>query len=171
MNIQDVVNKALTVERESRTIEFKESFDVNSPRDWCEIIKDIIAISNTDGGVILIGVDNRGRPIRGSLRSILAIDHADLINKIHKYTNVHLSDIEITEEKKNGRKVAAFRIGQSQSLIVFSKPGTYDIGGGKQGRAFSEGSVYFRHGAKSEPGTTEDLRKAIDNGFHQYERN
>jgi hypothetical protein len=28
--------------------------------------------------------------------------------------------------------------------IVFSKPGTYDIGGGKQKTAFSAGTVYFQ---------------------------
>jgi hypothetical protein len=46
--------------------------------------------------------------------------------------------------------------------IVFTSPGTYDVGGGKQKTAFSAGTVYFRHGAKSEPGTSEDLRAALE---------
>jgi hypothetical protein len=46
--------------------------------------------------------------------------------------------------------------------IVFTDPGTYDVGGGKQKTAFARGTVYFRHGAKSEPGTTEDLRGALN---------
>jgi len=46
--------------------------------------------------------------------------------------------------------------------IVFTSPGTYDIGGGKQKTAFSRGTVYFRHGPKSEPGTSEDLRAALN---------
>jgi len=46
--------------------------------------------------------------------------------------------------------------------IVFTSPGTYDTGGGKQKTAFSKGTVYFRHGAKSEPGTSDDLRAALD---------
>jgi hypothetical protein len=45
---------------------------------------------------------------------------------------------------------------------VFQKPGTYDIGSGKQKAAFSIGTVYFRHGAKSEPGTSDDLRAVIE---------
>jgi hypothetical protein len=162
MDIERLIPKALTAKRENRSIEFKESFDINFQRDWCEIIKDIIAIANTDGGVILIGINNKGQAVKSSVKPILQIDHADLVSKIHKYTNVHFSDIEITEEKKSGRKIAAFRIKPSPFPIAFSKPGTYDIGGGKQGRAFSEGTVYFRHGAKSEPGTTDDLRKAIE---------
>ncbi|KPJ64660.1 hypothetical protein AMJ44_12345, partial [candidate division WOR-1 bacterium DG_54_3] len=46
--------------------------------------------------------------------------------------------------------------------IVFRKPGTYDIGSGKQRTAFSVGTVYFRHGAKSEPGTSDDIRRVIE---------
>jgi hypothetical protein len=46
--------------------------------------------------------------------------------------------------------------------LVFQKPGTYDIGGGKQRTAFGVGTIYFRHGAKSEPGTSEDIRCIID---------
>jgi hypothetical protein len=45
--------------------------------------------------------------------------------------------------------------------IVFTAPGTYEVGGGKQKTAFSKGTVYFRHGAKSEPGTSDDLRAAL----------
>ena len=41
--------------------------------------------------------------------------------------------------------------------MIFIRPGTYDAGGGKQRTAFSQGSVYFRHGAKSEPGNRDDL--------------
>ena len=46
--------------------------------------------------------------------------------------------------------------------LVFARPGTYSVPGGKQKTAFAQGTVYFRHGAKSEPGTTEDLAHALD---------
>lgn len=41
--------------------------------------------------------------------------------------------------------------------VVFVKPGTYNIGEGKQKTAFSQGTIYFRHDAKSEPGNRDDL--------------
>ena len=46
--------------------------------------------------------------------------------------------------------------------MVFVRPGTYPTEDGKQRTAFAQGTVYFRHGAKSEPGTTDDLRKALE---------
>ena len=42
--------------------------------------------------------------------------------------------------------------------IVFNKVGNYQGQNGKPKTAFSLGSVYFRHGAKSEPCTSDDLR-------------
>jgi hypothetical protein len=45
--------------------------------------------------------------------------------------------------------------------IVFAATGNYEVAG-KQKNAFQKGTVYFRHGAKSEPGSTDDLRKALE---------
>src|SRR5688500_6141944 len=135
MDISNSVSKALAATKESRTFEFKEAFDVKSPRDCCEIIKDIVAIANTDGVAISIGVNDRGRASRRSMKHVLAIDPADVVSKIYRYTNVNFSDIEITEQRKGGHKIAAIQINRSPTPMVFTKPGTYDIGGGKQGRA------------------------------------
>ncbi|MDZ7693967.1 MAG: hypothetical protein U5K69_23090 [Balneolaceae bacterium] len=46
--------------------------------------------------------------------------------------------------------------------VPFKKPGTYATSGGKQKRAFSKGTVYFRHGPKSEPATYNDMREFFD---------
>ncbi len=58
--------------------------------------------------------------------------------------------------------MAAFLIGRVSIPMVFIKPGTYDIGGGKQKMAFGVGTIYFRHGAKSEPGNSNDIRNVIE---------
>jgi hypothetical protein len=157
-----LLKKALAATRESKFIEFKEAFDVASSGDWCELIKDIIALANTGGGVILIGVDNHGEPNGFDIRQVLGCDSADITNKIHKYTGWQFSEFEISEEDKDSYTVVAFRIQGVPIPIVFTKPGTYDTGGAKQKNAFSAGTVYFRHGAKSEPGNTEDIRRAIE---------
>lgn len=45
--------------------------------------------------------------------------------------------------------------------IVFNKVGNYQGQNGKPKIAFPIGSVYFRHGAKSEPCTSDDLRESL----------
>jgi len=160
--MDDFIKKALNAKRESKSVEFKESLNVASPGEWTEIIKDIVAIANSGGGAILIGVDNHGKPNAFDVKPLLEFDSADITNKIHKYTGIQFSEFEILEEEKVGHKIAALNIKGVSIPIVFTKPGTYDIGGGKQKTAFGIGTIYFRHGAKSDPGNTEDIRKAIE---------
>jgi hypothetical protein len=160
--LTDSIKKALNAKRESKSVEFKASFDVVSSAEWCEIIKDIVAIANSGGGSIVIGVDNAGTPNGFDVSPIIGFDSADVTNKIHKYTGVQFADFDISEERKEGRAVAILDIRAASIPIVFTKPGTYDIGGGRQRTAFGIGTIYFRHGAKSDPGSTDDIRKAIE---------
>ena len=158
----DLIEKALNAKRESKHIEFKQTFDQNSPHDWCEIVKDLVAIANSGGGIILFGVDNLGKPCGASIERLSCIDPADIANKVSKYTGAVDLEFEIRELRKAKTNLIAFVIQGVSVPVVFQKPGTYDIGGGKQRTAFSVGTVYFRHGAKSEPGTSDDIRKVID---------
>jgi hypothetical protein len=58
--------------------------------------------------------------------------------------------------------VAALIIGKvSIAPLVFVKTGDYLDKNGKQKQAFANGMVYFRHGAKSEPCTSDDLQRFI----------
>ena len=158
----DLIKKGLSAKRESRYIDFKSSLDFNEPHTWCEIIKDIIAMANSGGGVILIGLNNNGTPSGFNPSQILILDTAIISDKIHKYTGIHFDDLDIYKEEKDGKPIVIFLVKPISSPIVFTKPGTYPISDKKQKTAFSAGTVYFRHGAKSEPGTTEDLRKAVE---------
>jgi len=41
-----LLERAKTAKRESKYVGFKEKFDIYSSQDWCEIIKDIVAMYN-----------------------------------------------------------------------------------------------------------------------------
>ena len=70
-------------------------------------------------------------------------------------------DFELIEAVKDEQTVAIFLINAPDSPIVFQKAGTYLVEKNRQQTVFSQGTVYFRHGAKTESGTTDDLRKFI----------
>lgn len=160
--METLLEAALNSQAESTNIEFKSGFDTSSNQDWCEIIKDIVAIANSGGGIIIFGVDDLGEPNGNDVSSIWKIDPADLANKIVKYTGVNFTAFEILKCNKKKYKLAALQINESLIPIIFCKPGTYAISGGKQKTAFGKGTIYFRHGAKSEPGNSDDLRKSIE---------
>jgi hypothetical protein len=63
--------------------------------------------------------------------------------------------------------LSAFIIQPAATLLALGIPGAYVDGAGKQKAAFAKGTVYFRHGAKSEPGTTEDIRTTFERRFNQ----
>jgi hypothetical protein len=160
--MENIINSALLANSESSIIEFKIGFDIGDLHDWCEIIKDIIAIANTDGGVIIIGLDGSGIPVGMSDVPLLALDPADITNKIYKYTGYQFSEFELTICEKTGQNLIAIVIQNVPIPIVFEKTGSYEIEGGKTKTAFNNGTVYFRHGAKSEPGNLYDLQRAFE---------
>ena len=156
------LEKALNAKRESKYVDFKTEFDINSSRDWCEIVKDIVAMSNSGGGVILIGARNDGTPSGWDPTPVLVCDPAHITDKIAKYTGEQFADFDISEAEKNGQRLAAFEVRGIRVPMIFIEVGTYAVGDTKQKTAFSRGSIYFRHGAKSEPGNSKDLQDCID---------
>jgi len=152
-----LLERAQHAKRESKYLDFKSEFDVSSAEAWCSLIKDIVAFANSGGGIIVFGVSDDGESVESDTSEILKCDIADITNRIAKYTGFQFSDIEIVEVGRGSMMHPAFLISRTEAPIVFTKPGTYDIGGGKQKTAFAQGTVYFRHGAKSEPGNRDDL--------------
>lgn len=127
-----------------------------------EIVKDIVAFANSGGGAIAIGLDNSGNPANTDISQVLGCDPAVMTDHICKYTGIHFSSFEIVEQSKDGRRIAIILISGVNVPMVFNKPGTYKIDDRNQKTAFSAGTVYFRHGAKSEPGNTDDIRTVIE---------
>lgn len=166
-----MLEEALQATRESRRIEFKREFSAAAPGSWCELLKDVAAMSNSGGGVIIVGLENDGTASGWDPSEFLRTDLADLTNTFAKYVGEQLDDFEIRAAKKGRRPVAALlvrpRLG---SPIVFEKPGTYADAPGSQKTAFSRGTVYFRHGAKSEPGSTRDLARFISREVERQRR-
>ena len=152
------------VRRESRRIEFKAQVDFSSHRGCCEIIKDIVAIANSGGGYILVGVHDDGQPSGFDITSVMAFDPAKLTDKIASFTGEHYSDFEFTRLLRDGHEIAVITLQPVHNPMAFEKEGVYPIGSGQK-VAFAKGTVYFRHGAKSEPATTADLRHVIDREF------
>jgi hypothetical protein len=154
-------------------IDFKDKFDIDSQKDWCEIVKNIVAMANSGGGIILIGIGDDGMPSGADVTPVLEIDPAVLTDRIAAYTGEQFSGFKITELNKGGHRIAALLIRNVSVPMVFIKPGTYDIGGlngrGQQ-TAFKSGTVYFRHDARSEPGNSSDMTKVVGRELERLHR-
>lgn len=153
----------LTAKRESKRLDFKRSFDPASTADWCEILKDIAAFANSGGGNILVGVNNDGSPSGDtSVGTVLALDPAMVTDKVASYTGAQFDGVAIVEATKVSVAIAVLSVSAAQSPLVFTRPGTYALPDGKQKMAFSQGTLYVRHGAKSEPANSNDVERIIE---------
>jgi hypothetical protein len=166
-----VIERALAAKRESKSVDFKRSFDVDAPSDWCEIVKDLVAMANSGGGVVIIGAEDNGSAApAGSASGILALDPARITDKVAKYTSVQFDGFEITEGIRHGQAVGLVVVESALRPLVFDKPGTYPVEDRKQKTAFSAGTLYVRHGAKSEPATSEDVARIIERVLHSQRK-
>ena len=161
MTDDDLLRAVLTRTSECADADFKATFDPGDSGAWLELVKDLVAVANSGGGTILIGLNDDGSPSGADVSAALGLDPADITNKVHKYTGTQFHAFEVIECHKGDAEVCALRVGAVGVPLVFVKVGTYETSPGKQKTVFSVGTVYFRHGAKSEPGTSEDLRQFL----------
>lgn len=162
MSEMDALIEALERQSETNNVDFKSLFDVSALRDWLELIKDIVAFANSGGGFILVGLENDGAPSGADVSSLLAVDPADIANRIYKYIGQHFSGFELIKCEKEGHDICAIKVSAVHVPIVFTRVGEIEIPEGKKKTSFAIGTVYFRHAAKSEPGTSDDLRQFLD---------
>lgn len=148
--------------QETASLDLKREFDPASNGEWCELMKDIAAMANSGGGRILIGLEDDGTPSGFEIGKVLAIDSADLGNKVFSYTGVHFAGVSCQAETHANAPVAVLVIGESPFPLIFGKVGNYQAPDGKQKSAFQPGTLYVRHGSKSEPATSDDLRDIIE---------
>jgi hypothetical protein len=168
--LQTDLESAIDHQSESNAVDYKASFDAASPPEWIEIVKDVAAFANSGGGVMIFGISDDGSLSSFDCSVLHGLDPATLTDKIHKYTGQQFSGFSFLRAMRNGKPLFAIAVDGVDAPLVFSKPGTYDVGGGKQKTAFSAGTIYFRHGAKSEPGNADDLRVFIENRIEAMRR-
>jgi hypothetical protein len=115
-------------DQEDATLDFKASFDPSAPHDWCELIKDVVAMANSGGGIIVFGINDDGTPSGADLSMVLGLDPAMIVDKVAKYTDQHFASFALSRSVRQGTPVAILSVSAVTMPIVFTLPGTYDVG-------------------------------------------
>ena len=160
------IQRALTAKRESKYLDFKSRLDFSEPHSWCEIIKDIIAMANSGGGVLIIGLDNRGQPTGFDPTPIFQLDEAEMINRIEKYTGVQFDSFSISEEVKAGNRLAAILVEGVSIPIVFTKPGTYAVTEKNKRQPFLPAQYISAMGRKASQGTLMTFARSLKDSLN-----
>ena len=134
------LERALAATRPSGRIAFKPRFD-GSADAWRDLVRDIVALANSGGGVVLFDA------------IATQLDARRVAQCIRQHTSSDFANFEIVEARKFAVPVTAIVIAEADTPIVFN-----------------DGTLYFRHGSKSAPATTNDLAAAIDKRVKQQRR-
>jgi hypothetical protein len=166
----DALAAALSAPRESKGIAFRPGFGEADTGQWLELLRDAAAMANSGGGVIVVGLDRDGKPSEWDPKAFLAAAPTRLADAFAEYAGEADDGLEIRPVRKGVCPLAAVlvqpRVG---SPIVFQKAGNARAESRRR-TVFARGTVYFRHGASTEPGTARDVERFVHREVERQRR-
>jgi hypothetical protein len=141
------LNRAAEAKRSSKRVELVERFDPQAPGVWVELVRDVAALANSGGGVVVLSGD---------------VEEERLHEELARYAEPEFEAFELHDITRARRQATAVVVeGVANTPLVFTRTGRYGTANGDEHVAFVRGGLYFRHGAKSEPATGADVRDFI----------
>jgi hypothetical protein len=131
------------VPQERHRLEFKRTFS-NDTRGWAEIAKDIVAIANFGGGIVIFGIDNYANCLGLGEDIANLFDPANLSNKIRKYSSQAAISTSFTNLTYYRKSYGALVILPAPRAFIFESDGGYQDDQGRSKKAFWKGVVYTR---------------------------
>jgi len=137
------LSRAENATRSSKRVALREAVD------YVELVRDIAAMANSGGGVIV-------------LDGVAGVDEELVHEQLERYAEPEFEGFTVDAVTRGGRPSAAVVVDEVRNTpLVFVRQGRYRDTAGVEHVAFARGGLYFRHGAKSEPATGEDVRDFI----------
>jgi hypothetical protein len=143
------LSRAAEAKRSSKRVELKHEFDPRVDGDSLELLRDVVALANSGGGVVVL--DRVGD-----------VDEELIHQQLERYAEPEFETFDVHDITRGGRPATAIIVeGVVNTPLVFARHGRYRSPEGGDRTAFARGGLYFRHGAKSEPATGADVRDFI----------
>ena len=130
-------------------------FDDNSERDWRELIRDVLALANSGGGQILLAAP---------------VEEQDILRRLDRVADFAFRDVRVLSSDPSTGSAAVIVVGPAVFPVGFSP--------GRVGEASADSTTphdilpgfYFRHGERTEPGTTADMRAFVERLLRRVRR-
>jgi hypothetical protein len=137
------LSRAENASRSSKRVALRDTVD------YVELVRDIAAMANSGGGVIV-------------LDGIAGVDEELIHERLEQYAEPEFEGFTVEPLTRNGRPSTAVVVDEVRNTpLVFVQQGRYRDPDGVEHVAFARGGLYFRHGAKSDPATGQDVRDFI----------
>lgn len=148
---------------EGTELEYKESLDPTDARNRLVLVKEIVAMSNADGGTIRIGVCDDGTIVGVRNEELPKWDGAQIGDLLDSFLNPDHVEIRIEINSDNcpaGRSVVNLKVPRyAAPPLVMCKDGNHQ---GPDSPLFRKGAVPVRHNTKAEPARRADFLRWRD---------
>jgi len=149
---------------ENLTIEAKLTVDLDDPASRMQLVKELVAFANTQGGSLHVGVADDGS--RPGIDADLAgkLDPSRLCDVVNSYIHPDHLEIDVVPESSDDSERTVVRISVRRypsPPIVIAKQGNYQGTDGNQPSAFRVGDVLVRKGTKVERAARPDYQNWI----------
>jgi hypothetical protein len=144
---RDKLTELLLIGAEQPQLDFKRFEDLSDDKSRLDLVKDMLAIANTGGGFIVIGVDDQGLLALGPQVNVEQWDSAELVRQVRSYTQI-APNITSAVHQIDDRPIVLVAIDPAPEglPIPFSKNGDH---GSPTKRRFSKGEIWFRQGTEN----------------------
>lgn len=152
MNAQELTN-LLRAPNESQGVELKSWLNLDEETDREKMAKALIALRNNDGGVLVLGFDDKTRaPAKGRPQDLMAAYHADKVQRLLKDWVAVPFEVKLLIVQRDGKDFPIWVVGRGVTVPAITRRG---------GTKVRENTVYVRsvqNGVVSsiEPRTRED---------------
>jgi hypothetical protein len=125
-------------------------------------VRDLVAMANTDGGALVLGLDRHGSAVGLEPAVFHALDLASVTARVREHTGYGLPELVLRRCEKDGKDLLAFVLEPVSVPVPFTKSLPCGAADGRRAMPISPGSLYVRRGARSVPATRADVQSAID---------
>src|SRR5690242_13333988 len=122
-----LLKRAATAKRSSKRVALKEDFDSGSTGDWLELVRDVAAVANSGGGVVVV-------------RSAIPLEEELLHEQLARYVEPDFEGFELHDVTRRGQAETAVVVETvTGTPLVFSAQGRYRDPEGREHVVFAAG--------------------------------
>ncbi len=168
---KEIASELISYREEDDCLDYKQTIDLSSDKEWLGLTKDISAFANTYGGYLVFGIEDGSGNTLSLDRNVADFikDSSKIQAKINRYLEPDITGIRAKEFRFDGKVVVVIFIPQSLGIThIISKLGKFKHTSGKDKVVLQQGTFYVRRSAGNHLGDSRDLSDVIERRIDQF---
>ncbi len=156
---------------EDNRVDYKQTVDLDSEKEWLGLTKDISAFANTRGGYLIFGVNDQDKEVVGLSKKVEAVlkDANNLQLKINRHLEPDISTLRSKACQIGGKTIVVMYVPQSFNVThLIKKDGVFKQQSGKPKTILHQGTFYVRRSASNHLGDSRDLDDVVERRIDQF---